>query len=250
MTKQTIRSEWIKFRTLRSTARTEAAAVAISIAITYLHCRGYHPQPGDNPTTITMFGVTVGIFFFAIAASMVATSEWTGATIAATVTATPHRSRVALSKVALVLIVSATSGAIAASVCYVVGDNVLGAPAPNASLASTTLWRALAGTVLGAILVSLLGLGLGLLFRRSVGAVVAVVVVLYLLPPLSTVLGAATRRAVVPYMPDQLIGPIINAHRVFGSVRSLTPGTAAIVLGIEVLIVAACGTFSLLRLDL
>ena len=95
------RSEWIKFRSLRSLAGLGITVAVVTLAITYLHCRGYHLVPGDNPAAIHVFGVTLGMFF-GIAGTLVAASEHASGTITATIAAIPRRGRVAGAKAALI----------------------------------------------------------------------------------------------------------------------------------------------------
>ena len=98
-------------------------------------------------------------------------------------------------------------------------------------------------------LVSLLGLGLGLLFRRAVAAMSTLVVLLYLLPLVTAALSAATRRVVVRYMPDQLVAPILAGRQTSGIVRSLSPWAALAVLAAEICLTLTCGAAVLARRD-
>jgi hypothetical protein len=69
------RAEWIKFRSLRSLVGLDLAAAVVTLAITYLHCRGYHLGSTDNAAGISMFGITLGMFFAGLAGALLATSE-------------------------------------------------------------------------------------------------------------------------------------------------------------------------------
>ena len=243
------RSEWVKFRSLRSLAGLGITVAAATLAITYLHCRGYHLAPGDNPAAISVFGVTVGMFFAGIAGTLVATSEHASGTITATIAAIPRRGRVAGAKTALIACLGLTGGTAIALASFLLGQAAF-APSPmRESLGSPGALRVVLGGGLILTLVSLLGLGLGLLFRKAVAGIAALVVLLYLLPPFTSALSTATRRTIVRYMPDQLAAPVLAAHQTSGTVPSLGPWTALAVLTAEIGLLLMAGSAVLIRRD-
>ena len=75
------------------------------------------------------------------------------------------------------------------------------------------------------------------------------VVLLYLLPLVTAALSAATRRVIVRYMPDQLVGPILAGHQTSGIAPSLNPWAALAVLAAEICLTLICGGAVLARRD-
>jgi len=59
----TLRSEWIKLRSARSLFILQIMTAIVTIGVSYLHCRGYRVAAGDDPTQISLFGLTLGVFF-------------------------------------------------------------------------------------------------------------------------------------------------------------------------------------------
>ena len=243
------RAEWIKFRSLRSLVGLDLAAAVVTLAITYLHCRGYHLGSTDNAAGISMFGITLGMFFAGLAGALLATSEHASGTIAATIAAVPRRGRVAAAKTALVAAIGLTAGTVIALGSFLLGQAAFASSPLRESLSSPGALRVVLGGGLVLTLVSLLGLGLGLLFRRAVAAMSTLVVLLYLLPLVTAALSAATRRVVVRYMPDQLVAPILAGRQTSGIVHSLSPWAALAVLAAEICLTLTCGAAVLARRD-
>jgi ABC-2 type transport system permease protein len=243
------RAEWIKFRSLRSLAGLDLAAVVVTLAITYLHCHGYHLGSTDNAAAISMFGVTLGMFFAGLAGALLATSEHASGTIAATIAAIPRRGRVAAAKAALIASLGLTAGTAVALGSFLLGQAAFASSPLRESLSSPGALRVILGGGLVLTLVSLLGLGLGLLFRRAVAAMSTLVVLLYLLPLVTAALSAATRRAVVRYLPDQLVAPLLAGRQTSGIAPSLNPWAALAVLAAEIGLTLICGAAVLARRD-
>lgn len=247
----TLRSEWIKLRSARSLFVLQIMTAIVTIGISYLHCRGYRVAADDDPTQISLFGLSLGVFFAGVIGVLSVTSEFASGTIGPTLSATPRRGRVALAKILLLALMGLIGGTLISLTSFEVG---LAALAPNSlrpSLADPTTLRAVIGGGLALAAISLLGLGLGFILHRTAAALVALVVVLYLLPLFTTSLASTTRQSVLRFLPADLFGAMLQGpHHVATTPATLGPWTAIAVLATEVSVILACGVNVLGRTDL
>lgn len=129
-------------------------------------------------------GFQAGYLLAAVLGTLIATSDHRSGTIAPTYLATPRRGRVALAKAVVAgalglaygVAVQAASLAVTVAVLAVRGVDLV---------AAGDLARPLLLGVLGTAVWALIGLGFGLLVRQQVVALVALVLVLFLLDPLA-----------------------------------------------------------------
>jgi hypothetical protein len=152
-------------------------------------------------------------------------------------------------KTALIACLGLTGGTAIALASFLLGQAAFAPSSMRESLGSPGALRVVLGGGMVLTLVSLLGPGLGLLLRKAVAGTAALVVLLYLLPPFTSALSTATRRAIVRYMPDQLAAPVLAAHQTSGVVPSLGPWAALTVFTVEIGILLMAGSAVLIRLD-
>jgi ABC-2 type transport system permease protein len=170
----TIRSEWIKLRTVRMNAVLMVIAVAFPLVITGLTAALIDPDNFDAEDLVglvTGTSVVSGMLLGVIGAAGI-TSEFGFGTIRPTFAATPSRSRVIIAKAIVTVVVGAAVQAVMVIVCFGVGAVLLNGRGGDVSLsgAGDARW-AMVGIVCFAGIVSLLGLGLGLLIRSTPAAV-------------------------------------------------------------------------------
>ncbi|WP_199442005.1 ABC transporter permease [Umezawaea beigongshangensis] len=251
----TVASEWMKLRTVRSTLALFASvvvALASGALISYLMTADHDRS---SPAERELFGAadpsTVVIPYAQICAGVVGAlciaSEHGTGMIRSVLTAVPRRAEVLAAKAVVVGAVSLLFGLVTALACAVSTLLITGGrPAPIAPFASfaDALPAVFAGAASVAV-VGLVGLGLGALVRSSAGALMGVSVLLFVLPVVANLLphpwnvrGAALT---LPYLVPQLSGDVEGAP--------LTPlGAAAVAAGYLVLFLGAGGA-ALLRRD-
>ncbi|MEV0268109.1 MAG: ABC transporter permease [Hamadaea sp.] len=188
---RTVRSEWTKLRSLPSTGWLLLAAVLATVALGFAvtgsidadHCR---VDCHEDLTRMSLMGVRLGQAAVAILAVLAVTAEYATRTIRPTLTATPGRFRVLLSKLTVITGVSLLAGAAGVAGALLAARAVLPAkgftPANGyayLSLADHLTLRAYAGSVLYLGLVALLSAGLGFVLRDTGGAIAAVLMLFY-----------------------------------------------------------------------
>jgi len=205
-----LRSEWTKLRSVRSTMWTLGITVVLSIGVSVLataetrsHWLTTSPasRQGFDPISTSLIGVFIGQFAIGILGVLVMSGEYGTGTIRATLSAAPRRPLVLLAKV-----IAETVSFLA----FFIGQALLTAPTPHATLASTGAWRAVVGSGLYVGLLGLFSLGLATIIRHTAGAISAFVGILLVLPLIVQALPSSIEFDVRPYLPDRIGAQILN----------------------------------------
>jgi len=195
----TVRSEWIKLFTLRSTWWLLSAGVVINIglcamlALANWSMYGYevttdpnYPPPDNlgmvSEQVVAMCGL-FGQLIFLLVAILSVTNEYSSGMIRATYTVGPRRSRVLAAKMTVV----AGVGLVFFGLSLVVGWGVFylivrGVPGFDLSLASATSLRILGGFVVEMVLLAWLFLGLAAWLRSTAGTIGVTIGIIWILP--------------------------------------------------------------------
>jgi ABC-2 type transport system permease protein len=175
----TIRSEWIKTRTVAMHWVLATIAIAFPVVITVLTALFNGDNPDfDTRSLLEVLGGTsiVGVLLLGVLAAATVTSDFGFNTIRPTFAATPKRLRVMASKVVVMVSYALVSQALVMALGVFVGGAVargkgatidVGAYSPSAPIIGGTI--ALAG------LMALVGLGIGMLLRSTPLAVTLLV---------------------------------------------------------------------------
>jgi ABC-2 type transport system permease protein len=174
----TLRSEWIKLRTVRMNGVLAIIAIAFPLVITVLTAALIDADDMDARDLIglvTGTSIVTGMLLGVIGAASI-TGEFGFNTIRPTFAATPKRSRVLIAKAILTIIVGVVVEAAMVALCYGMGSAILNGRGGDVSWSEAGDARsALVGIVCFAGIVSLLGLGLGMLIRSTPAAIAVLV---------------------------------------------------------------------------
>jgi hypothetical protein len=188
-----VAAEWIKFRSLRSTAVTLAALLAVYL---YLADRGAQDsaqtwqslplrlKPAFDPAH-GVFGGPVWILAMIIAGAvgaMTVTGEHSTGLIRATFSAVPARRKVGAAKCAVTSAAMTVIGAVIAACSYGINEMVLASHHISIPVGGTTATRLIAATALLFPLCALAGMALGTVIRNTPATVVAVCVLFVFAP--------------------------------------------------------------------
>jgi ABC-2 type transport system permease protein len=246
--------EWLKLRSVRSTAWVLAvfAAGMIGIAIlVMLNERWATMSAADrasfDPAEQGFAGLAVGQLALGVLGVLAITSEFSSGMIRATLAAVPRRPLVLAAKAAVVAAVTLVAGEILAFAAFAAGEAALRSPAPHATLGQPGVLRAVLLAGAYPALIALIGLGLGTLIRHTAGAICAVVGVLFVLPLILLPLGASIQHAVGPYLPIMIAQNSLTAVKPVA--YSLSPGMGLAMLGVYTVAALAAGGWALARRD-
>ena len=221
-----LHSEWIKLRSVRSTAWSYVAAAgtllffgAIAAAFTGGLLAAAEEGPddagGSDPTGTVLSGVPLVALIIGVLGVIAMTSEYATGTIRSTMTFVPQRLKVLSAKALVLAAVTLPVMLVATLATFFIGQALLGAGdagTVTASLGDEGVLRAVLGTALYLAGIALMGLAFGSLLRSTPAALSVLFTLIFLLPGLgSFLLPASLRDDVLSHLPS-------NAGSAFTSV--------------------------------
>jgi len=246
-----IKSEWIKFWSLRSTLITLAAAVVVFVGIGLLASSigaDGGPGPGGpggpgggsqatDPTSLSLAGTTFAQLILGTLGVLFIASEYSTGMIRSTLAAVPKRLPVLWAKVLVFVTVVFAVSLIASFAAFLGGQAIIGSG--GASLSDTGVLRAVIGTAVYLTGAGVLGLAFGALLRSTAAAIATVFGLLFILPGISgLLLPDSWSDNVTPYLPSNA-GSAFTAVAQSADHLSAWAGLAVFVGYIAVTVVAA-----------
>ena len=248
------RMEWLKLRSVRSTAWVVVVFAAGMIGLAALVMAHQHwatMSPADrasfDPTDDSFAGLAIGQLAFGVLGALVITTEFSSGMIRATLAAVPRRPLLLAAKAAVLGAVTLVVGEIFAFTAFAVGQLALHAPAPHAALGQPGVLRAVLMAGAYPALIALIALGLGAVIRHTAGAISAVVGILFVLPLILVPLGTSIQNSVGQFMPMLIAENSLSAVKPVA--HSLSPGVGLAMLCLYVAAALAAGTWALARRD-
>jgi ABC-2 type transport system permease protein len=248
--RRVIRSEWIKFWSLRSTGITLAAAVVVFVGFGLLAAAisnggGFGADGPTNPIDISLGGVDVAQLVLGTLGVLFMAGEYSTGMIRSTLAAVPRRLPVLRAKAAVFGGVAFAATLVAALVAFLGGQAVLGSD--GASLSDPGVFRALVGSAAFLTGAGLLGLALGALLRSTAVALSVFFGTMFLLPGVGMLLlPESWQQNLTPYFPSEA-GAAIGA--VTGQAGQLTPWAGLAVFAGYLAVVGGAAAWRLTRRD-
>jgi ABC-type transport system involved in multi-copper enzyme maturation permease subunit len=200
-----IASEWLKFRTLRSTLVVLAAAMAgmvvfgAVIAHNTRHVAGLDPE--DVVASGPLQGYYLGQLLIGALGVLFVSGEYSTGMIRSTLAAVPRRQPVLLAKLVVFTAVVGVAMVAASVAAFLVAQAVLSGYRPTYSLSDPAVLRVVVGTGVYLTLIGLLGGALGWIVRSTPGALVSVVALILVLPVLFELFLGSWGKDVAAYLP-------------------------------------------------
>jgi ABC-2 type transport system permease protein len=188
-TRRAIASEWIKFRTLRSTWAVLGVAVlgmvvfGLIVAYNTRHLTS-NLQPNDIAPSATLQGMYLGQLLLGALGVLFVSGEYSTGMIRSTLAAVPKRVPVLWAKLVVFLAVAGTSITVISFVAFVSAQGLLSHYRPGYSLGGPGVLRVVIGTGIYLTLIGVIGSVLGWIVRSTPGSLVAYVGVVLVLPVL------------------------------------------------------------------
>ncbi|HEY0002442.1 MAG TPA: ABC transporter permease [Actinoplanes sp.] len=209
-------AEWWKLTSLRSSWYLVAAvlvAVAGSGAFVALGVAlgGLEATVEDvGPLGGALSGIGLAEMIVAALGILAVTGEYASTAIRSSFIAVPRRDAVVFGKAAVVAEIALAVGLGSVAVAYGITRGVLARAGFELSLTAPGVARALGGAVLYLALVGALGVGLGWLLRSTAGALTTFLGLFYGLPIVGLVLPLDVAAIVLPYLPGNAGGAIMQ----------------------------------------
>jgi ABC-2 type transport system permease protein len=235
-----VRSEWIKFWTVRSTLWIVPISVLLMVGLGFLIAFAATHVPGAgagggggggerrgnevfDASTLSNFMVGFSKLTIAVLAVLTITGEYTTGMIRTTLTAAPKRLGALLAKVLIVVSVTFAVGIVGAAITWVVTRPVLG-DKYAIDLASSETRRILLGAPLYITGIALLAFALGALMRHSAAAIATVLGLLLVIEGIWSALPWAFFQTTGPFLPGTAGLKIMSSQAAIEAGRATAHG--------------------------
>lgn len=223
-----LRSEWTKFRSIRSTVWTLLIAVALMIGVSALFASvvadQYHTfnaaaQASFSAVATSLAGFTLAQLAVGVLGVLLISGEYSTGMIRASLTAVPRRLPVLWSKLTVFAGVVFTLSMIAAVISFFVGQTLLASHHLSVGPTAPGALRSVVGAALYVTVAGLIGLALGALLRNTAASISAFVGVFFVIPQLTPLLPSSISTHLTPYLPSNAGAALFGA----GPAHALSP---------------------------
>ncbi|MCU1432860.1 MAG: transporter permease [Actinotalea sp.] len=229
-----VASEWIKFRTVRSTVWTLGVTVVLMVGISVLLAWGLTMGEGDpgapgSVATIATSGYFLAQLTVAVLGVLAISGEYTTGMIRSTLTAVPTRLPALLAKALVVTVVVALVTLVGVALSYVATIPFHDELGVTLDLSDSTTVRILLGTPLYLATIALLAFAVGALLRHSAGALAAVLGLLLVIENVFALIPLTFFENISPFLPGTAGGRLlmdeaqIEMSTLFQTGPALTP---------------------------
>lgn len=202
-----VRSEWIKFRSLRSSWYTlgAAAAAMVVLGVVIGYEVGRNPVGLDVEDTVasaTLQGYALAQLLIGVLGALFVSGEYGTGAIRSTLVAAPRRTPVLLAKFVVFGSIALVTMVVASVVAFLAGEAVLSHYGTGYSLGDPTALRVSIGTGIYLTLLGLLGSTFGWIVRRTAGAISALLGLLLVAPAIFGNLLGTWGKDVAKFLPS------------------------------------------------
>jgi hypothetical protein len=251
----TLRSEWTKLRTVRSTWYCLLIVLGGSIAVGSLVCAAIaahwdkmslHERVTFDPTFRSLTGLAIAQLAVGVLGVLAITAEYSSGMIRSTLAAVPGRREVLAAKAAALAPIALIVGTAACVGSFLVGQAILSGKGIGVSLAQPAVLRAVLGGGLYLTALALFGLGLGIICRRTAAGISAFVGLVLVAPTVIRTLPAPWGNNIAKFLPSEAGQALISVKPASGQ---LAPWTGFAVLGAWAAAALVLGAILIARRD-
>jgi ABC-2 type transport system permease protein len=207
----TVKSEWVKIRSVRSTYWTLFALIVVCVGIGALFSwgqterllslaqgvtlRGGHLPPGiakqvlaqreaevrSNAVAISLFGLLLGQLIIVVLGALTITSEYSTGMIRTSLSSMPRRGTLFAAKGVVFGAVALVTGLVTSFLAFFVGQAILSSQHVNVTLGHSGVLREVIGGGLFLAVTGLLSFGIGAMLRHSAGAIASGIGLMFVL---------------------------------------------------------------------
>src|SRR5215813_13859552 len=251
-----LRSEFTKFRSLRSTLWTLLAAVVLmaglgalfsAVTASQYHTFNWAERAAFNPVTTSLNGVTFAVVAFGVLGVLLTGGEYSTGMIRSSLTAVPRRLPVLWGKLAVFAGSIFPVSLVASFISFFVGQALLSGHHLGVPVTAADAPRSVTGAALYVTVAGLIGVALGALLRNTAAGIATFAAVFFVLPLLAVLLPASISDHLAQYLPSNAGGVIWGGAAALPN--ALSPWTGfALLCGYAAVLVAA-GAWRLRRSD-
>ncbi|UZJ24147.1 ABC transporter permease [Rhodococcus antarcticus] len=251
-----LRSEWTKFRSLRSTIITLLVAVVLTIglgalfsAVTASQFGKFRPaeQASFNAVATSLGGITFSQLAVGVLGVLLVTGEYSTGMIRASLTAVPRRLPVLWAKLAVFAAVVLVVSLVASFVSFYLGQSLLSSKGLDASISDPGSLRSVIGSALYVTVAGMIGVALGTLLRNTAAGISTFVGLFFVVPPLTMLLPSSWTSSFVQYLPSNAGGALFGDVR--GVANPLSPWTGFAVLCVWAVVLVGGAAYRMRKAD-
>jgi hypothetical protein len=250
-----VRSEWIKFRSVRSSLwgmatfllLTIGLGVLITVAVrsNWSHS-GADVRIGFDPTSTSLASTAFAQFAVGVIGVLFITAEYTSGSIRTTFAAVPNRFRVISAKLLILITSILVTGEAICIATFLTGQSIFKGVVPTASLTNGSVLRSVLLAGLYLTLAAMIGFAIGLVLRHSAGTISVYVGVFLILPLITFALPQSWQDHIDKFEPStlgrEMMAPFPAQH-MYGA------WTATLILFIYAAVLLAIGVTFVQRRD-
>ena len=227
----TLRSEWTKLRTVRSTWSCLLIVLGGSTAVGSLVCAAVAAHwdkmsLGErvtfDPTFRSLTGLAIAQLAIGVLGVLVITAEYSSGMIRSSLAAVPSRREVLAAKATALAPVALIVGTATCVGSFLVGQAILNSKGIGVSLAQPAVLRAVLGGGLYLTALALFGLGLGTICRRSAAGISAFVGLVLVAPAIIRTLPAPWGNDIAKFFPSEAGQALLNVKAASGQLAPWT----------------------------
>jgi ABC-type transport system involved in multi-copper enzyme maturation permease subunit len=242
-----VRSEWIKFRSVRSTVWTLLSAVVLMVGIGALFsavsASQYHTftaadRASFSAVSVSLEGIAFAVIAFGVLGVLLMSGEYSTGMIRSSLTAVPRRLPVLWGKLAVFTGAIFSISLVASFASFFLGQVLLSGHHLNVAISAPGALRSVVGAALYVTVAGMMGVALGALVRNAAAGISIFVAVFFVIPPLTGLLPASVSNHLAQYLPSNA-GEVLwgGTH---GVQNALSPWTGfALLCGYAVVLIAA-----------
>ncbi len=251
----TVRSEWAKLWSLRSTGWTLAIMLLVSVGFSLLASWGTATHLKEaraggatiDVTNVATAGLAFGQLALGVLGVLIISGEYSTGGIKSSLTAVPQRATFLIAKLVVFTGVALVAAMITSFACFYLGMTFFDAYDVGVGIGDPHVLRAVLGAGLVTTVSGLLGVAIGTLLRHSAGAITITVGLLFVVP---IVLGSIPADIVHDIDKYFLVDATANTTQATAGVGDmLGPWTGLIVYAVEVLALIVISAVLLERRD-
>ena len=242
-----LRSEWLKFRSLRSTLYTSLTAVVLTIGISALMSAltasqypTYSPaeKASVDPIGTSLAGFSFAVVAFGVLGVLLMSGEYSTGMIRSSLTVVPRRLPVLWAKLAVFAAVTFSVSLVTSLVSFFLGQALLDGQHIGVTLSATGALRSVIGAALYVTVAGMIGVALGALLRNTAAGISIFAAVFFVIPPLMNLLPFSVRAHSAQYLPSNAGQALWGGA--YGVAHPLSPWTGfALLCGYAVILIGA-----------
>jgi ABC-type transport system involved in multi-copper enzyme maturation permease subunit len=245
------RSEWTKLYSLRSTRWSLLAAAAMTIGFGIIASAANvsrwtsmtaAEKASFDPLATSLLGIRFGVLAIGVLGVLLIAGEYTTGMIRTTMAAVPERLPVIWGKTGVFALVTFVIAVPAAFIAFFAGQAILSGQHIQIAFSHSGVPGAVLGSAVYLTLAGLFAMGLGAIMRNSAAGIATFAGIMFVIPPLISILPASIADSISPYLPsnagDAMMSIGQHAHTlspgaglaVFAGWVAATIGAAAVLL--------------------